>query len=82
MAMDFYRKYRIYNKISYKCEFKMQFFDSWSKLCDASLNNGKSDTVLRLHNVYVVYLMEKERDDCNYSIEGNMTKYYVTYFEL
>ena len=55
-----------YNKMQYKCEFKMQFFYQLYCTRNASSKSEQSDTILGLDHVYVVYLIENERGGCNY----------------
>ena len=44
----------------------------------ARINSEQQSIILFLHNVYVVYLIETERDGCNYLCFG----YTITFFQI
>ena len=72
----FFGKISYYNKILYKCEFKIQLFSAFYDKRNASLNHGLNDTVLSLDNVYVVYLMEQNGRGLKYHSYGHMMEYH------
>ena len=67
-----------YNKILYKYELKIQFFNADDDERDATTSHGQYDTVLSLDNVYGIYLMEKDGGCLKYNSYGHMMEYYCT----
>ena len=73
---EVFGKISYYNKIEYKCEFKIKFFNVHYDERNAAVNNDPDGSVLGLDNVYVVYLMEKHGDGHNCDIYGHTIEYH------
>ena len=68
-------KISYYNRITYRCEFKLSFFLSLYDTCNASTNSDVNHSILGLYNVYVVYLLETQRDGCTTVFHGYKTNF-------